>query len=185
MLVGDLYSVFTAQGWAVQGGVAEWSNAPHLKCGVRGTGPKVRILPPPFMKYLGIDYGTKRVGLATSDDEGSMAFPLRIIPNSRTLVEDIAVICKAERIGTIVVGESHNFENKPNPIMRRITSFAEELRRETGLPVAFMPEIFSSKEAERVTGTNETNDASAAAIVLQSYLDRQNHNAKLKGQKSK
>lgn len=126
------------------------------------------------MKYLGIDYGTKRVGLATSDDEGSMAFPLRVIPNSKQLISDILELCKEEGVGAIVVGESHNFANKPNPLMLRITPFVEKLKHATGLPVSFMPEVLSSQEAARVTGTNETNDASAAAIVLQSYLDQTN-----------
>jgi len=126
------------------------------------------------MKYLGIDYGTKRVGVATSDDEGGMAFPFRVLSNTKTLVQDIGEICRKERIGTIVVGESHNFQGKPNPLMRAITPFAEALKKETGLPLVFMNEVFSSQEAARITGDNSKNDASAAALVLQSYLDRTN-----------
>jgi len=126
------------------------------------------------MKYLAIDYGTKRVGIATSDDGGTMAFPLRVIPNSKKLVEDITEICRLERIGTIIMGKSHNFKNEPNPLMRDIIPFAEALKKKTGLPVLFMTEVFSSQEAARVTGENSGNDASAAALVLQSYLDRAN-----------
>lgn len=124
------------------------------------------------MKYLAIDYGTKRVGIATSDDEGTMAFPMRVIPNNGKLIKEIEAICRKERVGTIIVGESHNFQNKPNPIMRDIMPFADKLKRVTALPVEFMTEVFSSQEAARITGTNRTNDASAAAIVLQSYLDK-------------
>lgn len=127
------------------------------------------------MKYLAIDYGTKRVGIATSDDEGGMAFPLRVIANdsgSKKLVAAIAAICRLERIGTIIVGESHDLTGKPNPLMREITPFAEALKKETGVPLEFMTEVFSSQEAARITGENSANDASAAAIVLQSYLDR-------------
>ena len=111
------------------------------------------------MKYLAIDYGTKRVGIATSDDGGSMAFPLRVIVNSKNLVRDIGVICRGERIGKIIVGESHNFQNKPNPIMRAITPFVEELKKEIGLPVELMTEVFSSQEAARITGANDRNEA--------------------------
>jgi putative Holliday junction resolvase len=124
------------------------------------------------MKYLAIDYGTKRVGIATSDDEGRMAFPFRVIPNNKKLIEAIAEICRGERIGTIVVGESHNFSGKPNPIMRSIVPFTEALKKETGLPLEFMNEVYSSQEAARITGDNSENDAAAAALVLQSYLDR-------------
>ena len=83
------------------------------------------------MKYLTIDYGTKRVGIATSDDEGSMAFPLRVILNSKQLIFDIVAICNAEHIEKIIVGESHNFKNKPNPIMREIMPLVENLKKET------------------------------------------------------
>jgi putative Holliday junction resolvase len=126
------------------------------------------------MKYLGIDYGTKRVGIATSDDEGRMAFPFRVIPNIRTLVEDVAAICTAERIDAIVMGESHNFQNQPNPLMKEILPFAEALNERTSLPVVFMPEVLSSREAMHLQGDNAQNDSSAAAIVLQSYLDKIN-----------
>ena len=124
------------------------------------------------MKYLAIDYGTKRVGIATSDDEGRMAFPFRVIPNNKKLIEAIAEICRRERIGTIIVGESYNFAGKPNLLMREIMPFAEELKKETGLPLEFMNEVYSSQEAARITGDNSENDAAAAALVLQSYLDR-------------
>jgi putative Holliday junction resolvase len=126
------------------------------------------------MKYLVIDYGTKRVGIATSDDEGGMAFPFRVISNTKKLVEEIGVICRLERIGTIIIGESRNFQGKQNPIMRDILPFAEELKAVLGLPVLFMNEVYSSQEAARITGDNSANDASAAALVLQSYLDRTN-----------
>jgi putative Holliday junction resolvase len=126
------------------------------------------------MKYLGIDYGTKRVGIATSDDEGRMAFPFRVISNTRTLVEDVAMICTRERIDTIIMGESHNFQNQPNPLMKEILPFAEALKEHTMLPVVFMSEVLSSQEAMRLQGDNAQNDSSAAAIVLQSYLDKIN-----------
>ena len=126
------------------------------------------------MKYLGIDYGTKRVGIATSDDGGLMAFPLRVLLNSRSLLAHITKICKDEKVGTIVVGESLNFENKHNKIMQEINEFAEDLKNVSGLPVVFMNEVLSSREAMHMQGDNDQNDSSAAAIVLQSYLDKVN-----------
>jgi putative Holliday junction resolvase len=126
------------------------------------------------MKYLSIDYGTKRVGIATSDDGGTMAFPLRVLLNSRSLSANIAKICRDEHVDTIVMGESLNFQNKHNAIMSAIIPFAEELKKVTGLPVVYMNEVLSSQEAMHLQGDNSENDASAAAIVLQSYLDRIN-----------
>ncbi len=127
-----------------------------------------------IMKYLGIDYGTKRVGIATSDDGGRMAFPLRVLLNSRSLVPHITKICKDERIETVVVGESLDFNNRHNIIMKEITPFAETLQAATGLPVVFMNEVLSSREAAHIQGDNKENDASAAAIILQSYLNKWN-----------
>ncbi len=126
------------------------------------------------MKYLGIDYGTKRVGLATAPKGGTIAFPLRVVPNTATLVEDIAGICRAEMVEAIVVGESLNFHNQPNPLMKKITPFANALTIATGLPIYFMNEVLSSQEAMHLQGDNAENDASAATIVLQSYLDKIN-----------
>ncbi len=126
------------------------------------------------MKYLGIDYGTKRVGLATSDGGGVMAFPLCVIPNTKTLLQDIAAICRHEGIEKIILGESHNFQNLPNPLMKEILPFKELLEKETALVVEFMPEVLSSREAMHLQGDNDQNDASAAAIVLQSYLQKVN-----------
>ncbi len=125
-------------------------------------------------KYLGIDYGTKRIGLATSDDSGVMAFPFSIVLNTPKAIEDIARVCRDEHIDTIVMGESHNFQNKPNPIMAEIRPFSDALKEATGLPLVFMPEVLSSREAMHLQGDNDQNDASAAAIVLQSYLHKVN-----------
>ena len=126
------------------------------------------------MKYLGIDYGTKRIGLASSDLEGRMAFPLRVIARTRNAVLDIARICLEEGIEEIVLGESRNFANEYNPIMKEIIPFREALMQATGLHVIFVPEVLSSREAMHIQGDNSENDASAAAIVLQSHLDRIN-----------
>jgi putative Holliday junction resolvase len=126
------------------------------------------------MKYIGIDYGTKRVGLATSDDQGKMAFPFRVLLNSRSLAAHIAKICRDEKVDTIVMGESLNFQNTHNPIMKDIEGFVSQLKTTTNLPVIYMNEVLSSREAMHIQGDNDQNDASAAAIVLQSYLDKIN-----------
>ncbi len=126
------------------------------------------------MKYLGIDFGTKRVGIASSDDNGRMAFPLRVVPNSEELVQSIASICSKEHIEEIVIGDSINFQNQPNPIMELVYPFAKQLEAVTGLPVRFMNEVLSSQEANHLQGENAHNDASAAAIILQSYLNKWN-----------
>ena len=126
------------------------------------------------MKYLGIDYGTKRLGIATSDEGGRMAFPFRVLLNSRSIIPHLAKICLDEKIDCIVVGESINFQNQHNAIMKEISPFSELLKEKTGLPVEFMNEVLSSREAGHIQGDNSLNDASAATIILQSYLNKHN-----------
>ena len=127
------------------------------------------------MKYLGIDYGTKHIGIALSDPEGRMAFPRMVLDASKDPMGEIEELCREEHVEKIIFGDSRNFKNAPNPIMKKMTPFAESLARRTGLPVDFISEALSSQEARRTQGENAMNDASAAAIILQSYLDRANN----------
>jgi len=124
------------------------------------------------MKYLGIDYGTKRVGIALSDMEGLLAYPHSVIAAEKDLHKVVLGIASREQVGTIVIGESHNFSGEPNPIMKKIIIFRDALTQETPLPVVFEPEVLTSQEAKRIQGENDLHDASAAAVMLQSYLDR-------------
>jgi putative Holliday junction resolvase len=124
------------------------------------------------MKYLGIDYGTKRVGIALSDREGLMAYPNVVLEANKNLADEVLNITKKEDVEVIVVGESNNFSGKPNPIMKRIHGFCAELSGKTTLSVVFEPEVLTSQEAKHIQGENDLHDASAAAVMLQSYLDR-------------
>ena len=122
------------------------------------------------MRYLGIDYGTKRVGIAVSDEEGKFAFPLIVLENSPDLITEITELCKENSIAEIVVGKSQNFNFKDNDIMKEITPFAESLKQSTGLSVTMHPEFLTSAEAERLQGKNDMLDASAAALILKHFL---------------
>ena len=123
------------------------------------------------MKYLGIDYGAKRVGLAISDEVHGFAFPLSVLENGEDLIDQISKICKDNNIGEIVVGESKDFEQKQNEIMKEITPFVEALKNATELPIHMHPEFMTSMEADRLQGNNKMHDASAASLILKSYLD--------------
>lgn len=125
------------------------------------------------MKYLGIDYGKKRIGLAVSDDGGVLAFPKEIIDNSTKSLSYIVDTCKNENIGMVVIGESRDFEQNNNPIMDDINMFAEGLKKE-GIKIEFHPELLTSVEASKIQGRSDNLDASAATIILQSYLDLKN-----------
>jgi len=128
------------------------------------------------MKYLGIDYGLKRLGLAVLDDVHGFAFPLSVVDNSEDLMGEMSKICKENNIDEIVVGESKNFNQDQNEIMKEVTPFVDKLKTEIGLPVHLHPEFLTSMEAERLQGSNSMNDASAASIILKSYFDLKLHN---------
>lgn len=140
------------------------------------------------MRYLGIDYGTKRVGLALSDDGGTMAFPYKIIGNNLELIDVIHNICGVEEVSAIVLGESTDLSGKPNKIMGSIEEFKRNLEAELELPISFEKEFMTSIFARGNVGKKENNarkdkkseskkiDDSAAALILQRFLDRKNNN---------
>ncbi len=125
------------------------------------------------MRTLGIDYGDKRVGVAVSDEDGKFAFPLVVLKNTKSLLFEISEIIKDKEVGLVVVGESLNYAGEPNLIMKDIDRFVEELKEETALEVIYEPEFLTSVQAEKIQGKNQMLDASAAALILQSYLDRE------------
>lgn len=139
------------------------------------------------MKYLGIDYGTKRVGLANSDLEGRMAFPLIVLVNNTLLFKNIKNICQDQQIEAIVIGESNNSVNEPNEIMNDITKFKTKLEKEINLPVYYQKEFLTSSHssvfklknifnAKKIKNTKkDKDDSSAATLILQRYLDKINN----------
>ncbi|MES2060005.1 MAG: Holliday junction resolvase RuvX [Patescibacteria group bacterium] len=124
------------------------------------------------MKILGIDYGAKRVGIATADTDANMAFPRAVLHNKQDLIEEIKKICTLENIEKIVLGESKDLNGKDNAIAGEIAEFKKALEQSLGLPVFYEPEFYTSLQASRIQGDSAMIDASAAAIILQSHLDK-------------
>ena len=124
------------------------------------------------MRYLGIDYGTKRVGIALSDEAGMMAFPKDVVANTEKLLDDLLTICEKEGVEKVVVGESKNLDGTPNPLMEDINSFVTDWKARSVIPIVLEPEFLTSHQAQKIQGKNDMIDESAAAIILQSYLDR-------------
>ena len=124
------------------------------------------------MKYLGIDYGAKRVGIAISDAEGKVAFPRTTLVNDEKLFSSLVQFVINEHIEGIVVGDTRAFAGLENQITRETETFVEELKKQTHLPVKPVWEAGSSIEASRYAEKgNEHDDSAAAAIILQRYLD--------------
>lgn len=121
------------------------------------------------MKYLGIDYGTKKIGIATSDDGGSLAFPHSVMPNTASAHASIVEFAHTNNIAHVVMGLSLPHNGIENAVTTAIEEFKVELEGQ-GFAVHLEPEFYTTQQAKRTT--NDTlADASAAALILQSYLD--------------
>lgn len=124
------------------------------------------------MRLLGIDYGQKRIGLALSGEAERIASPYAVWPRTADLAARIARLCREQAVGKIILGQSLDFKQKPNPIMRQIEKFKRELAQAIDLPIIYESEVLTSSAAQRVIGQDDELDARAAALILQSYLDR-------------
>lgn len=128
------------------------------------------------MKYIGIDYGTKKVGIALSDEAGAMGFPHSVLPNDARLFDTVRALIEKEKVEAAVIGDSKDFNGEDNAVMEEARSFASRLA-ESGLPVHFEPEMLTTQEARRDFEGVRTNghaivDSSAAALILTSFLSR-------------
>lgn len=135
------------------------------------------------MRYAGIDYGSKRIGIALSDEAGTMGFPHSIVRNTPRLVGEICALIAREKIGAIVIGESRNLAGADNPIAKDARALGELLAEGAGVPVFYESEVFTSAEARRAPEKEMKSrgakrrgavDDSAAALILTSYLSRIN-----------
>lgn len=122
------------------------------------------------MKLMAIDYGEKRVGLASTDESGEFALPRAVFSNDESLFNKIGSFAKKEGINKVILGESRNFKGEANPIMERINEFKNTLEA-SGLEVILHPEILTTMEARQIQGNTDMTDASAAALILKSYID--------------
>ena len=138
------------------------------------------------MRHLGIDYGTRRIGLALSDEGGRLATPLEVlqVTDPHQAVAPISALVEAEQVAVLVVGLPLNMDDSVGPAARAVREWGTGLSRTAGRPVVFVDERLSSFEAEqalrqrkqagqRMTrqGRKQRLDAVAAAQLLQSYLD--------------
>jgi putative Holliday junction resolvase len=133
-------------------------------------------------RLLGIDYGTKRIGIALSDPEGRLAVPWGAVRHrdDRSAVRQIAALAEREGVSGFVVGEPRRLDGTRGEMAERVGRFVERLARTTGLPVETIDESLTSVEAERrlrdsgvdPASAPERIDALAAQILLQEALDR-------------
>ena len=139
------------------------------------------------MRYLGVDYGSSKVGLALSDEAGTMGFPHRILSNTPRLADELAALIARENVGAVVIGESRNLEGGENPIAKDARALGALLTERAGVPVVYESEVFTSALARRAPEKEMKSraakpranvDASAAALILTSYLSRTDHESR-------
>ncbi len=122
------------------------------------------------MKLMALDFGEKRVGVASTDDSGEFALPRLTLINDEHLLDAVLKFKLKEGISKIIIGESKNLNGSPNAIMTAIEIFKKELEA-MGIEVLFQSEVLTTVEARRLQGQTELTDASAAALILKSFLD--------------
>ncbi len=130
------------------------------------------------MRILGVDHGTKRIGLAISDETGTIAQPVGYV----SAMADLLRIATDQAAGKIVVGLPRRLDGTASEQTERTLSFIDSLKQATSLPVIQWDERLTSKQAERVLlegnvrrkDRKEKIDQLAAQLMLQSYLDAQN-----------
>lgn len=133
-------------------------------------------------RLLGLDIGDRKIGVALSDPEAILASPLTIIGRQVDLedVKAILDIIQREQVNTIIVGLPRSMDGSIGGQAKKVMSFTAELKAHTGVPIEFRDERLSTvlanrlmreggkkKKARQKTG----DDAIAAAVVLQGYLD--------------
>jgi putative Holliday junction resolvase len=127
------------------------------------------------MRILAVDFGERRIGLATSDASGSIATPRRTIARREddAAIVEILAFCAEEEIGSILLGIPRSPEGVESSFGARIRSFARKLQARSDLPVLFHEETLTSDEAARRLppgATREATDRMAAAVLLEDYL---------------
>lgn len=132
------------------------------------------------MRYLGVDFGLKKIGIATGDDDTGMAFPFGVIAGGADAVERVVALGKKEGAESFVIGVPiPNAEIHSNVQFNLTMDFVKALQAATTVPVSVVDEQFSSAEARRLQkeyGMDASEDAIAAQIILQAHLDELRRN---------
>lgn len=143
------------------------------------------------MKYIGIDFGKKRIGLAVSNEEGTLAFPLRTLENNSDVISELVSLVSKESITSIVMGKSLNAQGTENLIQRDIRILCSKIKDqlpdlaifhqdERGSSIAAAAHLYGKDNIANKKWTakanakkREHNDAHAATIILQRFLDKE------------
>jgi putative Holliday junction resolvase len=129
-------------------------------------------------RSLGLDIGDRRIGVAMSDPQGILASPLTIINRTDELSDINAILAMVDQnqVGVLVIGLPLSMNGSIGPQAEKVQDFARQLSSHVKVPIEFRDERFTTVDAQRIIKMNKKSrktrdDAMAAAIILQSYLD--------------
>lgn len=122
------------------------------------------------MRRMGIDFGSKKVGIAFTDESGVMAFPHSVIKNDSKLLNAVVTLAKEKNAEEVVIGHSLDMTGGENKVHKLTEQFIGDLTLHLGIPIHLEPEQYTTQEALRTQGRNDKTDAAAAALILESYL---------------
>jgi putative Holliday junction resolvase len=132
------------------------------------------------MRYLAIDYGHKRTGLAICDAAETIVSPLTVIHDQKDLLKKIADIVETEKVEAIILGLPLNMNDSQGPQAKRVFNFADQLQRYIDIPIYFQDERLSTFGAEEKLASADFTrgkkkrrlDAVAAAQILEAFLEQ-------------
>ena len=133
------------------------------------------------MRILALDHGTKRIGVAVSDETKTIALPLEYIPAEpfADFLERLKALLREKEVDLILIGQPRNMDGSYGPAAQKVDTFVAVLKSAITVPVKMWDERLTSTMANRVMiqanvrrdKRKENVDKMAAAILLQSYLD--------------
>lgn len=122
------------------------------------------------MKLLGLDVGTKRIGVAFCDTNIGIVFPrdVIIIKSEEKAIEEIKNVIIKDKIDKIIVGMPLNFNSTKSKIQEHVESFCQKLKTKVNIDIEFFDERFTTKIAGGIT--NKNIDSISASLILEDYL---------------
>ena len=135
------------------------------------------------MRYLGLDLGSRTLGMAVSDALGMIASSYKIVRHNEEydrLLDEVQATVEEKKIDAIVLGLQKNMNNTIGPKGELSFQFKEKLEDKLNIPVYLEDERLTTRQAENMLINNDTSrkkrkkviDSLAATIILQSYLDK-------------
>ncbi len=121
-------------------------------------------------KYLSIDWGASRIGLAVGDSETRVAIPFKVVSS----IKEVLAAIREEEVDEVVVGQPIKMSGQKDGLTAGFGVFLDALKNNISLPVILVDERLSSKAADALAGTKKTKaarDALAAMLILQGYFD--------------